>query len=86
MAIIQATNTATTSPAPKSYADVMARKKPAVQIAMDLYRIKKTGDDAKEIQETLTKILDPIMYRIKVKGMKPARETVIVETNTENGC
>lgn len=50
---------------------------------MTIFIMSKSGDDAKKIQETLTKVLNPTKVRIKVKGMRPAGKTQIVETNTE---
>lgn len=86
--------TKTTSATPQmTYAEAAQRKRDALETTIQkvksiskttLFITSKKGEDAKKVQETLTKVLNPAKDKIQVRGMRTSGSVLIVETSTEN--
>lgn len=75
-----------------SYAEILAKKSDKVAKTIQkvnsvpkttLFITSKTGEDAKKVQETFTKIINPTKDKIRLRGMRSVGKMLIVEASSE---
>lgn len=87
--------TTKTAPAASSmsYAKAAQKKRDALETTIQkvksvpkttLFITSKKGEDAKKVQETLTKVLNPAKDKIRVRAMRTSGKMLIVETSEES--